>query len=105
MSKTDTSDAVYALLVLIGGLSAMPLVAILNAFVFVKLYGWHVQELFHLPPLGKLQAYGVMLLLGFIQSRAPKKGEEASEFGAILLFHVVHATLFLLVGWIALQLR
>ena len=79
--------AVFGIIGVVAGLS------ILRAWVLIKLWGWFIVPVFHLPDLNIPLAIGLCLVVGMFT--ATMKSEKVNWLGAILAPFI---TLFM--GWI-----
>ncbi len=80
---------------------------VVRSFVLVTLWGWFVVPAFGLPPLSKINAYGLSLILFFL---TPIRNSEKKQSWPEVVFHgwfalVASSGLALALGWIATLLR
>ena len=96
MNKKE-ANGVEALLVFL----LIPLVVVLDGFVVVKLWSWHVMPTFHLPAVTMGHAIGITCLFNLmrVSFSHPENDSSATKRSLLSLFY---ALLCLLIGWLAL---
>jgi hypothetical protein len=76
---------------------------VIDAFVFLHLWGWFAVPLFHLRALTFWQAAGTTLLVSFVTT-SRSRGKEEDDKGKIVIqmttANLVIPALTLLIGWI-----
>jgi hypothetical protein len=82
------------------GFLATPFLAVWWAYVLTVMWGWFIVPL-GLHAIGKAHAYGLVVLVGMLKARAPKKGEQSAPIAATLVFSALGPAVSLLCGWIA----
>jgi hypothetical protein len=94
-------DSLIACLGVILGFILIPLIAILQGWVFTVLWGWFVVPTFHAPELSIAVAIGLTIVVGMfrrvdIDMREKTSNEKLTEAIATIVMPFV----FLFLGWI-----
>jgi len=99
--KMTKESTIAAAIVVIGLLIAIPgiifLMAIINAFVISTLWGWYIVPFFLSKPLPLSIAFGLSLLIGYMQSGLYRKDDRETKEKIIQAIVVPSVTLFF--GW------
>lgn len=87
----------------VGIFALLVISSLLRGFVLVKIWGWFIVPLFHLPVLTLLPAIGLALVVGFMTYQYQYSKDERSTgekvFESILLTFL-YPLLVLLTGWV-----
>lgn len=81
----------------------VPITALLNAWVLTLLWGWFLVP-FGLPSIGVAHAYGLSVLVTFLNYNAKRSyldSQEDMDWFVFLVLSVVAPLLALLLGWVA----
>ncbi len=73
---STSEKQVVAVFGCLGVLAAIPLMMVLNGYVFLVLWGWFAVPVFHLPQLNIPQAIGISILVGRLTSHTAEKQED-----------------------------
>ena len=90
--------AAVAILALIGGFVLIFVGCFVQAWILCKLWGWYIVPFFEFKPLTLPIAYGISLIVHFVQNIVPVKDErKASEK---IVTAIARPVLVLLFGWL-----
>ena len=75
---------------------------ILQAFVFMKLWLWFIVSTFGLPGLGFIQAFGLFLIIGFVNKKIDYNEKEfgIKQFSGKTLVVIIYSLIALSTGWL-----
>jgi hypothetical protein len=96
MADPTPEEGLKALL----ALALLPAIYILEGFVFMRLWAWHVVPVFHLGPMSIGHAIGVSTFIGVVRFRPSEPREEKPPL-VVIKEHLMVAGVALLVGWLA----
>jgi hypothetical protein len=91
-----------ALALVLGFLTYMVLVTLLNGVVLVDLWQWFIVPIFHIAPLNIPQALGISLMVGFMAHQISRQKD--TEDNRVVLFTAVLRTLSAWgFGWVIMK--